>query len=219
MIKTFLLHLSGITNLNGWTREACLKIPLTWWTENYDHWYGWSFSFYFLFAWAKMNRKGETGVSLNIDISHLYLLFTESLKLNIMWQQPRHIVEYTSIYSKTVVPTQAKTARIFFFITKNESWLYQKYPSVYMNALHVMLGKVQFVHIQFQSLETNNLNMSMLFWIQIQKQITCGTLTNFKEIFFCLALLNPDLPLCMFTSHKTVRQISLVCNQTIRKSP
>ncbi len=61
-----------------------------------------------------MDRKDKTGVSLNIDTSYLYFLFIESLKLNIMWHQPQDIVKYTSIYSKIVVPTQAKTARIFF---------------------------------------------------------------------------------------------------------
>ncbi len=61
-----------------------------------------------------MDRKDKTGVYLNIDTSHLYFLFIESLKLNIMWQQAQDIVEYTSIYNKNVVPTQEKTARIFF---------------------------------------------------------------------------------------------------------
>lgn len=65
-----------------------------------------------------------------------------------MWQQPQNIVQYTSIYSKDFVLTQAKMARILYFIKVKE-----KYPSVNTNALHIMLEEVQFTCIQFQCLK------------------------------------------------------------------
>lgn len=124
------------------------------WTENYDHYLDLTTkvaALPLLISYLLEQYKRQDRCLVKYRYFTSIFLFIESHKLNIMWQQPQNIVQYTSIYSNFFVPTQAKMARILFFIIMKE-----KYPSVYTNALHIMLGEVQFTCIQFQCLKSKD---------------------------------------------------------------
>lgn len=127
------------------------------WTENNDHYLDLTTKLaavpLLINLLEQNNIKDKTDVSLNIDISPLYFLFIESHKLNIMWQKPQNTsISIHKYLQQSCCANPSKNGKDFVF---HKIDCIKKYPSVYTNALHIMLGEVQFTYIQ--SLKSKNL--------------------------------------------------------------